>query len=92
MKPTTPTTEPLPVLRSEVQHQIQAHLDGKLTLQALAGWAFNLFYAVETEERVLELGFENMLAEALDALMFSDEPAFTLSVTELRELVQQLNI
>lgn len=82
--------DPNPILRAEVVAKIEARLAGQLSAGALAAWAFDRFYAEELGSEAYEAGAEVELAEALDALMFSDEPGFGLGESELRAVVGQL--
>jgi hypothetical protein len=70
--------------------QIEARLAGRLDDMALAAWAFDRFYAEELGEEEFAAGAEQAIADALDALMFGDDPSFRLDEKELRELVAQL--
>jgi hypothetical protein len=84
-----------PVTRAAVAQQIAERLAGRLTDTALAKWAFDSFYVVELAEDDLEddaprLETDALLAEALDALMFGDDPDFRLSEAALHELATRL--
>ena len=76
--------------RAAVIEQITARLEGRLDAVALAAWAFDRFYAEELGEEAYESGAEPAIADALDALMFSDDPGFRLDEEELRALIAQL--
>lgn len=76
--------------RSAVVARIEARLAGELDDAALAAWAFNRFYAEELGEEEYEPGAESLIADALDALMFDDDPGFRLDEEELRALIAQL--
>jgi hypothetical protein len=78
------------VTRAAVAAQIEARLAGRLTDAALAAWAFDRFYAEELGNEEFEAGGESAIADALDALMFGDDPGFRLDEEELRALVTQL--
>lgn len=86
----SPAPTPKRILRSDVASKIEARLAGKLGAAALAAWAFDRFYAEELGNEVYEPGAEAELADALDALMFSDDPGFGLDEAELRALIAQL--
>jgi hypothetical protein len=73
-----------------VAAQIEARLAGQLTDKALAAWAFDRFYAEELGNEAYEAGAEVAIADALDALMFGDDPGFRLDEEELRALAAQL--
>ncbi len=88
---TVPSTEQTSVLtRAAVIAQIEARLAEKLDDAALAAWAFDRFYAVELDREHYEPGAEEVIADALDALMFDDDPDFRLDQEELRALAAQL--
>lgn len=70
--------------------QIEARLAGRLDDAALAAWAFDRFYAEELGEEEYAAGAEQAIADALDALMFGDDPSFRLDEEELRALAAQL--
>ena len=70
--------------------RIEARLAGELDDAALAAWAFNRFYAQELGEEEYEPGAESRIADALDALMFDDDPGFRHDEEELRALIAQL--
>jgi hypothetical protein len=74
-----------------VVKQIEARLAGQLDDDALAAWAFDRFYAEELGDETFEVGAEPAIADALDALMFSDDPGFRLDEEELRALIAQLD-
>lgn len=82
--------QPAPITRAAVASQIAAFLDGALSEKALAAWAFDRFYAEELGTEAYQPGAEDELAEALDALMFGDDPSFRLDQEELRALIAQL--
>ncbi|KAB8140421.1 hypothetical protein F8S13_23390 [Chloroflexia bacterium SDU3-3] len=86
----TATGEKKQIRRSEVIERIEARLAGQLAQSALAGWAFDRFYAEELGNEVYEPGAEGALADALDALMFCDDPGFGLDTSELAALIQNL--
>ena len=76
--------------RAAVAARIEARLAGRLTDAALAAWAFDRFYAEELGSEEFEAGGEMAIADALDMLMFGDEPGFRLDEEELRTLIAQL--
>jgi hypothetical protein len=78
------------VTRAAVIARIEEHLAGKLGAAALAAWAFDRFYALEIGEEQSEAGAEPVIADALDTLMFDDDPNFRLYAEELRALIAQL--
>ena len=85
-----PPSDTAIVTRAAVITQIEDHLAGKLIAAALAAWAFDRFYAVELGQEQLETGAETGIADALDTLMFDDDPTFRLDAEELRALIAQL--
>ncbi|HJZ46677.1 MAG TPA: hypothetical protein VKE41_05910 [Roseiflexaceae bacterium] len=76
--------------RAAIVAQIEARLAGQLSDTALAAWAFDRFYAEELGSEAYEAGSEEAVADALDALMFGDDPGFRLDEEELRALAAQL--
>jgi hypothetical protein len=76
--------------RATIVKRIEARLAGQLTDAALAAWAFERFYAEELGSEAYEAGAEVAIADALDALMFADDPGFRLVEKELRDMVAQL--
>ena len=77
-------------MRAAVIEQITARLDGRLNDAALAAWAFDRFYAEELGTEEYEPGAGQLIADALDVLMFDDDPVFQLDEEELRALIAQL--
>jgi hypothetical protein len=78
------------ITRAAVIGQIEARLAGQLDDATLAAWAFDRFYAAELGKEHYESGAEPAIADALDVLMFDDDPGFQLDVEELRALAAQL--
>ena len=86
-----PAPQPDHVLRrTAVARQIEARLAGLLDDATLAAWAFDRFYAEELGSEAFESGAEEAIADALDALMFDDDPSFRLDEAELRGLLARL--
>lgn len=81
---------PTLVSRAAVRAQIEARLAGKLSDQQLARWAFDHFYAEELGEVEYEPEWAEQIADALDALMFGDDPHFRQTEEELRALLARL--
>ena len=79
------------VTRADVIAQIEDRLAGRLDDSALAGWAFDRFYAQELGQEDYEVGAEPAIAYALDVLMFDDDPSFQLDQEELRALIARLS-
>lgn len=81
----------LPVLtRAALRAQIEALLEGHQSTEQLAAWAFNQFYAYDMETLLFEQDAEDVMSEALDTLMFADDPAFALDPSELQALLTRL--
>jgi hypothetical protein len=76
--------------RAQVTQQIDARLKGQVSDRQLSAWAFDHFYRIELEEEAAEPGYEEVLADVLDALMFAEDAAFQLDETSLRALLAQL--
>jgi hypothetical protein len=76
--------------RAAIAAKVEARLAGQLTDAALAAWAFDRFYAEELGNEEYEAGAETAIADALDALMFGDDPGFRLDEEDLRALIAQL--
>ena len=77
--------------RAAVIAQIENRLAGRLDDAGLASWAFDRFYARELGQEGYEAGAEPAIADALDALMFDDDPGFRLDQEELRALIARLS-
>lgn len=78
--------------RAMIVARIEARFSGQLSDAALAAWAFDRFYAEELGSETYEAGAEEVIADALDALMFGDDPSFRLDEEELRALAAQLGM
>ena len=76
--------------RAVVIARIEERLAGRIEDSALAAWAFDRFYAQELGQEDYEIGAESAIADALDALMFDDDPGFRLGQEELRALIARL--
>jgi hypothetical protein len=87
----TPDRQLDPLTRAAVIERIEARLAGRLDDAALAGWAFGRFYAAELGEEEYEPGAESAIADAIDDLMFHDDPGFRLDEEELRALIARLD-
>ncbi len=77
--------------RQAVRDQLTAFLDGKLSSQRLAGWAFDSFCDEEEELLVYEPGFEEVIAEVLDELVWVDSAPFTLEPEVASQLLRRLD-
>jgi len=86
----SPNEAPASLTRAAVVAQIEERIAGRIDDEALAAWAFDRFYAVELGQEQYEPGAELAIANALDALMFDDDPDFRVGMEELRALVAQL--
>jgi len=73
-------------LRAEIERFVQGAHSG----QALAAWAFDRFYAQEEDRLAYEPGYETVIDEVLEELMWGDSPPFTLEVEAARRLQQRL--
>lgn len=81
---------PALISRADVRAQIEARLAGTLDDRQLARWAFDHFYAEELGQVVYEAEWGDQIADALDALMFGDDPHFRQTEEELRALLARL--
>jgi hypothetical protein len=88
--PVLPAKPDRVLTRAALIAQIEARLAGRLGDAALATWAFDRFYAEELGQEHYESGAEPVIADALDSLMFDDDPGFRLDEEELRALAAQL--
>lgn len=83
-------------VRDALVEQIAARLAGSLDDAALARWAFDFFYASELDSHDDDDDDDDdhraaaPLTDALDALMFGDDPHFHLDEVELRALAERL--
>jgi hypothetical protein len=85
-----PADRAVTLTRGTVIARIEDRLAGRLDDAALAAWAFDRFYAEELGQEQYEAGAETMIADALDILMFDDDPGFRLDEEELRDLIARL--
>lgn len=76
--------------REAVRAEIERFVQGALSGQALAAWAFAQFYAEEEGRLAYEAGYGAVIDNVLDELMWGDSPPFTLEVEAARHLQQQL--
>ncbi len=77
--------------RAELRQAIERFLAGELEAPALARWAFDQFYAAEEDGLVYESGFEELIGEVLDELMWADSAPFVLEAEAARRLQERLN-
>ncbi len=78
------------VQRNDIITKINQRLRGQLSDAAMATWAFDLFYAIEQGEDEAAAADSDLIAEALDELMFADEEPFALDDADLRRLIARL--
>ena len=76
--------------RAELRQAIERFLAGELEASALARWAFDQFYAAEEDGLVYEPGFEELIGEVLDELMWADSAPFVLEADAARRLQERL--
>jgi hypothetical protein len=76
--------------RSAVIAKLEDRLAGRIDDAGLAAWAFDAYYAIEQAELEVEAADAEPIAEALDDLMFADEPSFALDEADLRRLIARL--
>jgi hypothetical protein len=89
-QPDSPVQQMSILTRTAVIAKIEDRLAGRIDDSALAAWAFDRFYTQELGQEDYEAGAERVIADALDALMFDDDPGFRLAQEELRALIAQL--
>lgn len=90
---TSMVSPPLPALtRVDLATHIAARLAGRMDNAQLATWAFDCLYTVELGSATIEVGAEELIADVLDQLMFSDDPHCALSEQELHTLAVRLQI
>ncbi len=76
--------------RAEIGEQIDQFVTGRLTARQLAAWAFDHFYQAEEGALIYEVGYEDLIEDVLDALMWGDSPPFVLDVTQAQGLQDRL--
>lgn len=76
--------------RNDVITTIEAHLAGQMNAVALAGWAFDRFYAHDLGEEEIDEEDAEVIMAVLDELMFADDAAFALDEIALRTLIARL--
>lgn len=77
--------------RQDVREQLAGFLDGRLSTQRLAAWAFDSFCDEEEELLVYEPGYDEVIADVLDELVWVDSAPFTLDPEVARELLRRLD-
>jgi hypothetical protein len=78
------------VTRDAIRQQIERYQAGDLTGPSLAAWAFKQFADEEEELLVYEPGYEEMIGEVLDDLMWADATPFALDAAAAQALVERL--
>ncbi|NTV63363.1 MAG: hypothetical protein HGA65_07470 [Oscillochloris sp.] len=76
--------------RNDITAKIYERLSGQINDATLAAWAFDHFYAIEQAEEEVEANAQELVADALDELMFADEKPFALDDADLRRLIARL--
>lgn len=76
--------------RSDVIAKLEDRLAGLTDDRGLAAWAFDSYYAIEQGSLTVDAADADPIAEALDDLMFADEPSFALDEADLRRLIARL--
>jgi hypothetical protein len=76
--------------RSAVIAKLEDRLAGRVDDAWIANWAFDTYYAIEQAQLEVEAADAEPIAEALDDLMFADEPSFALDEADLRRLIARL--
>ena len=77
--------------RATLRQQLERFAEGRLPAATLAAWAFDQF-CDETEELLsYEPGYEELIADVLDKLMWADTTPFVLDQDTARELQRQLD-
>ena len=78
------------VRRTDVITEIERLIQGHASSAEVAGWAFDRFYAIEQGEEELASEDEEVIAMALDDLMFADDDSFALDDVDLQRLIALL--
>lgn len=76
--------------RQALIDQLHATHTGAQDAQQLASWAFDQFYAEEEGAIEYEAGFRRVISSVLDDLMFGDAPGFSLSSSDTRRMIEEL--
>ena len=76
--------------REAIREQLNAFLLGKLSARRLAGWAFDCFCDQEEEALVYEPGFEGVIGEVLDQLVWVDSKPFMIEPAAAQALLERL--
>lgn len=78
------------VARSEIIGKLEDRLAGRIAAEALAAWAFDLFYEIDQGRTAVAPDDIEAIAATLDELMFADDESFALDERDLRRLIEQL--
>lgn len=78
------------VYRDDIIAKINARFSGQISPAALATWAFDIFYAIDQGEEVVDAEGSDAIADVLDELMFADEAPFALGDADLRRMIARL--
>lgn len=76
--------------RQQLIDQLHATTAGTQDAQQLARWAFDQFYAEEEGAIEYEAGFRRVISAVLDDLMFGDAPGFSLTASDARRMIEEL--
>jgi hypothetical protein len=76
--------------RSVVIARLEDRLAGRIDDRGIAAWAFDSYYALEQGELSIDPDDADLIADALDDLMFADDPSFALDEADLRRLIARL--
>ena len=76
--------------RAAIREQITRFQSGTLTGTALAAWAFKQFADQEEELLDYEPDQEELIADVLDDLMWTDAAPFALDATTAQALAERL--
>ena len=78
------------VQRSDVIVKVEARRSGTLGADALAAWAFDLFYELDQGRSGVAPEDADAVADVLDELMFADDKSFALDEAALQRLLVRL--
>jgi hypothetical protein len=76
--------------RAAIRGQLERFQAGDLTATRLAAWAFKQFADEEEEMLVYEPDHEDLIADVLDDLMWTDATPFALDMAKAQALVERL--
>jgi hypothetical protein len=78
------------VARTDVITKLEDRLAGRISADALATWAFDLFYELDQGAGEVAPEDADAIAAVLDELLFADDERFALEPEDLRRLVARL--